>query len=92
MGYDFCKLRKNHDALYECNECQILGSMFEKRRQIDSEKSRNTRVLKTVVHDDFGELRKCAIKCVTCRVLYRAIWLRQITNEEVDGLRDLPGL
>ena len=92
MGYDFCKLRKNHDALHECNGCQVIGSMFEKRREIESKRFNNSRALKAVFHKGLEELRICANKCATCRVLYRAIWLRQITKQEADRLQNLPGL
>ncbi|KAF7502232.1 hypothetical protein GJ744_006423 [Endocarpon pusillum] len=91
MGYDFCKLRKNHDALHECNGCQVIGSMFEKRREIENKRFNNPRALKAGFHRSLDELKRCANRCATCRVLYRAIWSRQITNEEADRLQSLPG-
>ena len=92
MASDFCKLRKNHDALHECNGCQVIGSMFERRRENESKRIIKPRVLRANFHESLEELKICAIKCATCRVLYRAIWLRQITKEEADRLQSLPGL
>ncbi|KAL8725200.1 MAG: hypothetical protein Q9166_007508 [cf. Caloplaca sp. 2 TL-2023] len=89
MGFDFCKLRKNHDALHECNGCQVIGSMFEKRRENESKRLNNPPALKAAFHNNLQELRICANKCATCRVLYRAIWLRQITKAEADTLQSL---
>lgn len=92
MEYDFCKLRKNHDALYECDDCQVIGFMFEKRREIESKRPNNPRALKAIFHKSLEEMRICANKCATCQVKYRAIWLRQITKEGANRLHGLPGL
>lgn len=76
---DFCKLRKNSDALYECKGCLILGDMFKKKRG-------NPRTLECNFHKNLQELKTCSNRCATCRVIYRALWLRQITKGEADKL------
>ena len=85
---DFCKLAKNIDQEYECYGCQIIGSMFWKRHDLDSS-SNPSRSVTCTFHNSFPELEYCAKKgCATCRVFQRALWLRQITKREADRLRN----
>lgn len=84
---DFCKLATNIDQEYECHGCQRIGSMFRKRRELDSS-SNTPRIVKCTFHNSFPELEYCAKRgCATCRVFQRALWLRQITKQEADRLR-----
>ena len=84
---DFCKLTQNFDQEYECRGCIIIGSMFEKRHELDSS-SNTQRIVKCIFHNSFPELEYCAkTGCATCRVFQRALWLRQITKQEADRLR-----
>ena len=83
---DFCKLVKNNDQEYECRGCILIGSMFEKRDELNSD-SNTPRVVKCIFHNSFPELESCSKRgCATCRVFQRALWLRQITKQEADRL------
>ena len=85
---DFCKLAKNIDQEYECCGCQIIGSMFQKRHELDSS-SNPSRSVTCKFHNSFPELEYCAKRgCATCRVFQRALWLHQITKQEADRLRN----
>ena len=85
---DFCKLAKNINQESECYGCQIIGSMFRKRHDLDSSSNPSCSVT-CKFHNSFPELECCAKKgCGTCRVFQRAPWLRQITKQEADRLRN----
>ena len=80
---DFGKLTKNSDQEYECRGCQSIGTMFEKSRTSTS------RILTCKFHNNFPELENCASRgCATCRVFQRALWLRQLTKQEADRLKN----
>ncbi len=86
---DFCVLAKNVDQEYECYGCQIIGTMFRKRHELDSSRASTPRIVTCKFHNSFPELEYCAKRgCATCRVFQRALWLRQITKQEADRLGD----
>ena len=83
---NFTEFIKNADQVFECHGCQILGTMFRKRQKLESGKSKFTKVLRCIFHKNFKELELCAQRCATCKVIHRALWLRQLTKHEADML------
>jgi Heterokaryon incompatibility protein (HET) len=79
---NFSKLHTNERDQKICEGCLGISVLFRKQREHQSH-------LDYRFHQNYRELDKCAENgCASCRVFRKALLLRQITWDEVEGLNN----
>lgn len=89
MSLMLTAMRKNKDGLHQCRGCDqvedLIGFNIDQQRDSDTRRSRAT------LHNTFGELDKCAIKCQTCRVFRQSLLLEEVTFKRMQRIHETRG-
>jgi hypothetical protein len=84
------KIHIDADRLPKCEGCRIIEALLMYWNGRETSPAFTFASIRPVrFHDSFEELHRCADKCVTCRLIRRAVILKQPTVSHVDMLLSL---